>query len=100
VKGTGKAYSKAWGGEKDKVYNLSSQKGMPFDIHMTEKVGSNNWYRGTLNGKTVFIHGSYLEKRTFKYSNTSKIGHIKSAILKIFDNMFFEKTTKKYRSAN
>ena len=100
VKGTGKAYSKAWGGEKDKVYNLSSQKGMPFDIHMTEKVGSNNWYRGTLNGKTVFIHGAYLEKRTFKYSNTSKLGHIKSASRKIYEDMSVEKTAKNAGSAN
>src|SRR5699024_967770 len=27
VKGTGKAYTKAWGGEKDKVYDLKNLKG-------------------------------------------------------------------------
>ena len=61
VKGTGKAYTKAWGGEKDKVYDLKSLKGRMLKVHLTEKVGNNTWYRGVLNGKTVFIHSSYLK---------------------------------------
>src|SRR5690625_3576720 len=60
VKGTGKAYSKAWGGSKDLVYNLSKLKGEVFQVHMTEKVGKNTWYRGKLKGKTVWVHESYL----------------------------------------
>src|SRR5699024_10503762 len=60
IKGTGKAYTKAWGGSKDLVYNLSGYKNKKFKINMTEKVGKNTWYRGNLAGKTVFIHSSYL----------------------------------------
>src|SRR5699024_7266373 len=53
VKGTGKAYTKAWGGEKDKVYDLKNLKGQILKVHLTEKVGNNTWYRGVLKGKTV-----------------------------------------------
>lgn len=41
----------AWGGAKKSSIN----------VHLTEKVGNNIWYRGTLNGKTVWIHKSYLK---------------------------------------
>src|SRR5699024_7547276 len=44
----------------DLVYNLSQYKNKKFKIHLTDKVGKNTWYRGTLEGKTVFIHSSYL----------------------------------------
>lgn len=63
VKGTGSAYSKVWGGSKDLVYqNLSTYKDKAFAVNLTEKVGNNVWYRGTLNGKTVWIHEAYLKK--------------------------------------
>src|SRR5699024_448962 len=55
VKGNGKSYTKAWGGSKNHVYNLSSQKGKKFHVNLTETVGSNIWYRGTLSGKTTWI---------------------------------------------
>ena len=59
--GRGKAYAKAWGGEKDLVYNLSDYAGEEFTVNKTERVGNNTWYRGHLNGKQVFIHEAYVE---------------------------------------
>ncbi|WP_053218149.1 GW dipeptide domain-containing protein [Virgibacillus senegalensis] len=75
LRGTGTAYSKAWGGSKDIVYSdLSKYKGQEVKIDLTEKVGNNYWYRGTFNGKRVWIHTSNLTTR--KESNTSKLGHL------------------------
>src|SRR5690625_2928651 len=85
VKGTGKAYSKAWGGSKDLVYNLSELKGEVFQVHMTEKVGKNTWYRGKLKGKTVWVHESYLD--SVEGSSTSHLGHIRSSKAKIYDDL-------------
>ncbi|WP_176470154.1 GW dipeptide domain-containing protein [Terribacillus saccharophilus] len=62
IRGTGTSFTKAWGGSKDKVYNLSAYKNQKFIVNKTEKVGDNYWYRGTLNGKEMFIHTSYLKK--------------------------------------
>ncbi|MEC0282008.1 GW dipeptide domain-containing protein [Terribacillus saccharophilus] len=62
IRGTGSSYTKAWGGSKDKVYNLNAYKNQKFIVNKTEKVGDNYWYRGTLNGKEMFIHTSYLKK--------------------------------------
>src|SRR5699024_4733063 len=75
VKGTGKAYRKAWGGSKDLVYNLSDYKNKEFNVHLTETVGSNTWYRGKLDGKTVWMHSSYVT--TKQESKTSKLGHLR-----------------------
>lgn len=85
VKGSGKAYSKAWGGNEDEVYDLSSYAGMEFAVNKTETVGKNYWYRGTLNGRTVFIHSAYLETRA--ESNTSKLGHLKNQNVLIYENI-------------
>ncbi|RKJ23338.1 mannosyl-glycoprotein endo-beta-N-acetylglucosamidase, partial [Butyricicoccus sp. 1XD8-22] len=86
VKGTGKAFSKAWGGKKDYVYtNLSKYKNRSFQVHLTEKVGNNLWYRGTLDGKTVWILGSGVVQA--KESKTSKIGHIKNSKVKIYKTL-------------
>lgn len=82
IKGTGKAYDKAWGGNKNLVYNLSDLKGQKFNVHLTEKVGKNTWYRGTLNGKTVWMHSSYVTTKDEK--KTSKLGHIRSSNVKIY----------------
>ncbi|MFC3018319.1 N-acetylglucosaminidase, partial [Virgibacillus litoralis] len=76
IKGSGNAYSKAWGGSKDLVYDLSDYKNKEFKVHLTEKVGGNIWYRGNLNGKTVWVHSSYVLK--VEKSHTSKLGHIHS----------------------
>src|SRR5699024_8145218 len=84
VKGTGEAYTKAWGGEKDKVYDLKDLKGQILKVHLTEKVGGNTWYRGVLNGKTVFIHSSYVTK--YDEQKTSRLGHIRSGNVNIYSN--------------
>src|SRR5699024_1733070 len=75
----------AWGGEKDKVYNLKNIKNKALKVHLTEQVGNNTWYRGVLNGKTVFIHSSYLNKK--EETKTSKLGHLKSRDVEILQNV-------------
>jgi N-acetylmuramoyl-L-alanine amidase CwlA len=63
IKGTGKAYSKIWGGSKDLVFDdLSYYTGQAFTVNLTEKVGNNIWYRGYLNGELVWIHSGYVEE--------------------------------------
>ncbi|RST74214.1 mannosyl-glycoprotein endo-beta-N-acetylglucosamidase [Siminovitchia acidinfaciens] len=86
IKGTGSAYSKAWGGRKDFIYpDLSKYKGQMFAVHLTETVGNNIWYRGKLNGKTVWIHsGNVFE---VKESKTSKLGHIRSSKVRIYNDL-------------
>src|SRR5699024_11085093 len=41
VNGNGQAFTKAWGGSKDLVYNLSNYAGSELKVNKTEKVGSN-----------------------------------------------------------
>lgn len=77
VKGTGQAFTKAWGGSKDLVYNLSDQKNEVFRVDLTETVGNNTWYRGMLGGKKVFIHSSYLQP--VNETKISQLGHLKAA---------------------
>ncbi|MFB4474805.1 GW dipeptide domain-containing protein [Oceanobacillus caeni] len=96
INGTGSAYGKAWGGSKDLVYNLSKYKGQKFNVHLTEKVGKDNWYRGTLNGKTVWIHPNYLT--TIKEGKTSRLGHLKSANVKIYKEL--GKTSTAFKAGN
>ncbi|MFS0750352.1 N-acetylglucosaminidase [Oceanobacillus sp. 1P07AA] len=75
VKGTGKGYSKAWGGSKDLVEsNMSKHTGKEFKVNLTETVGVDTWYRGTLNGKRVWLHSD----NVFLTQNTSSLGHIRS----------------------
>src|SRR5699024_7189964 len=76
IKGSGNAYSKAWGGSKDLVFDLSNFEGQKFNVHKTETVGGNVWYRGDFNGERVFIHESYLAE--VDKSNTSRLGHLQS----------------------
>ncbi|MCM3124156.1 MULTISPECIES: GW dipeptide domain-containing protein [unclassified Mesobacillus] len=83
IKGTGKAYNKAWGGSKDLVFpNLSQLKGDLFKVNLIEKVGNNTWYRGSLNGKQVWVHSSYVTTKV--EAATSKLGHLRSSNAKIF----------------
>ncbi|WP_158234621.1 N-acetylmuramoyl-L-alanine amidase family protein [Lentibacillus sediminis] len=86
VKGSGKAYTKAWGGSKDLVYNLSSHAGETFKVNLTEAVGNNVWYRGMLDGKQVWMHESYVT--TYEESRTSKLGHIKDADVEIHTSLY------------
>ncbi|ASN04120.1 GW dipeptide domain-containing protein [Virgibacillus necropolis] len=93
IKGTGSAYSKAWGGSKDLVYeDMSQYINEEFTVHLTEAVGSNTWYRGKLNGKTIWLHEAYV--KSYIKSNTSKLGHIKSAKVKIYNSLESESSYK------
>jgi internalin B len=74
LRGSGIAYSKAWGGTTDKVFDLANYKNYKFVVNKTEKVGNNYWYRGVLQGKEVWIHTSYLTRLT--EHTTSKLGHL------------------------
>src|SRR5699024_1774165 len=61
VKGNGNARSKARGGKKDHVFSdLTKYAGEMFKVNMTEKVGNNTWYRGKLDGKTVWLHSNFV----------------------------------------
>src|SRR5699024_8684686 len=74
--GEGKAYSKAWGGSKDLVYeDMTDFAGAKFHVNLTEKVGNNTWYRGTLDGKTIWLHESYVAE--LEESKTSRLGHLR-----------------------
>lgn len=94
IKGTGKAYNKAWGGSKNQVYDLASMKGQILTSNLTETVGNNTWIRGTLKGKEVWVHSSYVTDKR-KESNTSKLGHLRTGA-KIYTEA---KNTAKYRNA-
>src|SRR5690625_4733221 len=93
IKGTGKAYDTAWGGNKNLVYNLSQYKNQIFKAHLTEKVGNNTWYRGNLNGKTVWMHESYVTSK--EESKTSKLGHIRNSDVKIYQDIGDPSTAEK-----
>lgn len=83
LKGTGSTYSTAWGGSKDLVQkDLSKSKNRLFKVHLTESVGGSKWYRGELNGKTQWIHSSYVSAP--QETRTSKLGHIRSKSVKIY----------------
>lgn len=85
VKGTGSTYDKAWGGSKNLVHKgLSELKGQEFIVNLIERVGNNTWFRGTLEGRTVWLHGSNLVK--LQESATSLLGHIRSGKIRIYEN--------------
>ncbi|PAF23510.1 hypothetical protein CHH49_02830 [Terribacillus saccharophilus] len=94
IVGTGAAYDKAWGGSKNQVYNLASMKGQIFTSNLSETVGNNTWIRGTLNGKEVWVHSSFVTDKR-QESNTSKLGHLRSGARIYVD----AKTSAKYRNA-
>lgn len=94
IVGTGIAYDKAWGGSKNQVYNLASMKGKIFTSNLSETVGNNTWIRGTLNGKEVWVHSSFVTDKR-QESNTSKLGHLRSGT-RIYEDA---KTSAKYRNA-
>ncbi|EQB38117.1 hypothetical protein M948_05960 [Virgibacillus sp. CM-4] len=89
-KGTGNAYNTAWGGSKNLVYeDMSPYQGQKFQVNLTEKVGSNTWYRGELNGKTIWLHSSYvIEPSSIKKTATSKLGHIRNSQVQIYSEDF------------
>lgn len=91
IKGAGRAYSKAWGGSRNIVYKtLSNFEHQEFQVHLTEKVGNNIWYRGKLSGKTVWIHSSHLSIK--KESSTSMLGHVRNSGVRIFKKIGYHTT--------
>lgn len=89
VTGSGKSYNMAWGGAKNVVIkDMSPYIGENFIVNLTEKVGKTVWYRGTLNGKTMWLHSSYLTRIT----PTSQLGHIRDSNVEIYAEIGNEKT--------
>jgi internalin B len=83
IKGTVTGFSKAWGGGNDAIYqNLSQSKIQLFEVHLTEKVGNELWYRGRLNGKTVWVHSS--EVSAIQENKTGKLGHLRNKAARIY----------------
>src|SRR5699024_5066463 len=66
LKGKGVGYTHAWGSKKDRVsVNLRDFEDVEFKVDKTEKVGKNLWYRGTINGKQIWIHSAHIiEKKS------------------------------------
>ncbi|WP_106496119.1 S-layer homology domain-containing protein [Lentibacillus sp. Marseille-P4043] len=97
--GSGKAYNKAWGGNKNLVYNnLSSYAGSTFKINLTEKVGNNIWYRGILGGKEVWIHSSYIMGFTDVKEGSSHYNGIYALVdMGAIRGYTLENGTKEYR---
>lgn len=91
IKGTGSSYSKAWGGKKDWVQeDLTEFQNQQFLVHLTEKVGNDIWYRGTLDGKTVWIHPNHLT--TSEETTTSRLGHFRNGSALIYKTVGEEST--------
>lgn len=81
--GRGSAYSKAWGAKKDVIYSsLSNYKNQEFKVNATEKVGNMVWYRGNLDGKTVWIYSSRLAPKVER--TTSRLGQINNGSVNIY----------------
>ena len=86
IKGSGSAYTKAWGGRKNFSFEkLSSLKGQVFTVNLTESVGKDIWYRGTINGKTAWIQEGHVS--TAKESPTSRLGHLNSSSVRIYKDV-------------
>lgn len=86
--GTGWSYTDPWGGSKDIVNkDLTPYKQLKFKINRTEKVGKYIWYRGDLNGKTVWIMGNNFMEVDIEKSSTSKIGRIQNANTNVYGDI-------------
>jgi hypothetical protein len=79
----GVAYSKPWGMKKDVIYSsLSKYKDQELKFNGTETVGNMVWYRGILDGKTLWIDSSRLAQKEER--TTSRLGQIKDGSVKIY----------------
>lgn len=83
IKGSGSAYTKAWGGRRNYSYQkLSELKDQKFVVSLTERVGDVTWYRGRVGGKIAWIHEANLvlggERRT------SRSGHLNNPSVRIY----------------
>ncbi|MGM8364827.1 GW dipeptide domain-containing protein [Virgibacillus sp. W0181] len=92
LKGTGWAYTDAWGAGKDVVFNdLSKYKNKAFEIKLTEKVGNAIWYRGIIDGKLLWVQAYNVVKP--KESSTSKLGRIQSSQATIYKTIGDDSTS-------
>lgn len=67
LNGTGKAYSKPWGGRKDCIISdLRDFENIEIKVKRTDMVGSNIWYFGELSGEEVWIHNDSVVKENTK----------------------------------
>lgn len=63
LNGRGKAFALPWGGQKDCVFNdLTHYEGKEFIVSETNLVGNNAWYKGTIDGKIVWVHENHIDK--------------------------------------
>ena len=88
LNGKGSAFSKAWGGNENSVQpNLALLKGQKFQVNLTEKVGNNIWYRGVIDGKTVWIHEAFVSSDSLvSESSISRLGHLDSSSVRIYSD--------------
>jgi len=99
IKGSGSAYTKAWGGRKNYSFEkLSTLKGQEFAVNLTETVGKDVWYRGKINGKTAWIQEGHVS--VAKESRTSRLGHIKNGAVLIYKDYDNQKESVQAGSAN
>ena len=62
ITGAGAGYNRPWGGKNNLVItDLRAYKGDEFTVKVTEKVGANLWYYGSLNGVYIWIHANHLK---------------------------------------
>jgi len=62
ITGAGAGFNRPWGGKNNLVItDLNEYKDDEFIVKVTEKVGSNLWYYGTLNGVYLWIHENHLK---------------------------------------
>lgn len=84
VKGTGKSFTDAWGSSRNVIHSsMASMQGQAFNVHLTERVGTAIWYRGTIGGQTVWM--SENDVTLGSETATSRLGHI-SQSTKIFQD--------------
>src|SRR5699024_10538469 len=90
-KGQGVAYNRAWGDKKNRVFNsLKAYKDQAFNVHKTESVGSNTWYRGDFKGKRIWVHSDHLtsvQHSTSSTKATSRLGQVKNSKVRIYSSL-------------
>ncbi|MBK3495590.1 glucosaminidase domain-containing protein [Viridibacillus sp. YIM B01967] len=62
IKGSGRGYVSPWGSTDYTYKSLKAYKNVKFTA-TTTIASTSKWYRGKLNGKTVWIHSSYLSTK-------------------------------------
>lgn len=94
IKGTGKGYSRPWGGAKNIIFiSLGTDKNNLFKTKTTEKVGNDTWYSGTLNGQTVWLKSTQLTTKTPSTATkpvlkkANRLGRINTQIAKVYPDI-------------